>query len=204
LNPVLIDTDAYTKLEVADLLDDALALIGSNRALCSRLPALPHMLRRGRLRKSLGADVADALSVRAAQLGQINSPSSEWLERLTPIADIDPGEALLFAAAAEQQTLVITADKRALYAVKSVPGFAERLSDHVVTLEALWKGLCQAHGVNEVRQHVEPLKPLDRVVEIAFSAGNSNPLEALDSYLNECVTSCHPMRLWLPGPGSPS
>lgn len=46
---LLLDTDIFCKLGVADLLDDTLSILGLKYSDCSRLPALPHMLRRGRL-----------------------------------------------------------------------------------------------------------------------------------------------------------
>ena len=60
---LLVDTDAYCKLGVAELLVDAVAVLGVAVDECGRLAALPFMLRRGRLRnpefpisKCLGAN----------------------------------------------------------------------------------------------------------------------------------------------------
>ena len=43
---LLIDSDAFCKLAASGLLSDAAALFNGE---CGRLPALPHMLRRGQL-----------------------------------------------------------------------------------------------------------------------------------------------------------
>jgi hypothetical protein len=196
LNPILIDTDAFCKLEIADLLDEALSLLGSDRAHCSRLAALPFMLGRGRLRNLLGNEIADVLAARAVRLPVIATASPLWLDKLTRISAIDPGEALLFAAGAEKQIHVITADKRALQALKSVPEFAEPMKGRIVLLEAVLNGLCQAQGVEVVRRRVEPLKRHDKVIEIAFSAGNSDPMGALNSYLGDAASKCSPIELW--------
>ena len=51
---VLVDSDILCKLAIADLLEPALQTLGYEVERCARLPALPYMLRRGRLRESYG------------------------------------------------------------------------------------------------------------------------------------------------------
>ncbi len=58
---LLVDTDAFCKLAVGGVLHDAIALLGADLSECGRLPALPHMLRRGGLRKKFGPKACDAL-----------------------------------------------------------------------------------------------------------------------------------------------
>ena len=52
----MIDTDAFCKLGTADLLTDAIGVLGVDIGECGRLAALPYMLRRGRLRRAFGDD----------------------------------------------------------------------------------------------------------------------------------------------------
>jgi hypothetical protein len=49
---VLLDTDAFCKLAVAEVLHDTLGLLGAEPGDCGRLAALPYMLQRGGLRKA--------------------------------------------------------------------------------------------------------------------------------------------------------
>jgi hypothetical protein len=58
---LLVDTDAFCKLAVSGLLLDAVSLLGADLTECGRLPALPYMLRKGRLRRAFGPEACDAL-----------------------------------------------------------------------------------------------------------------------------------------------
>src|SRR5262245_26121372 len=96
---LLIDTDAFWKLGVAGLLEDAVHAMGVEIQECGRLPALPHMLRKGRLRKLLGPTTSDNLIPLANAVPILIHPSITWLDKLSPIESIDPGEAQILAAA---------------------------------------------------------------------------------------------------------
>ena len=154
---LVVDTDAFCKLAMGGLLHDALSLLGADLLECGRLPALPFMLRRGRLREVFGPDQCDALIPVADMVPVAIQPSDIWLDRLTPIQAIDPGEAQLFAAAAEAGLIVVSGDKRGLRALKDVPGFADALASRIVVLEAILLALCDRLGPEDVRQRVQPL-----------------------------------------------
>tara|TARA_B100000315_G_C14252578_1_gene440436 strand:+ start:200 stop:535 length:336 start_codon:yes stop_codon:yes gene_type:complete len=98
---LLVDTDAFCKLAVGEVLIDAIGLFGANLSECGRLPALPNMLQRGSLRNMFGPENCDLMLPIARKLPVATQPSDEWLDQLTPIQAIDPGEAQLFAAGAE-------------------------------------------------------------------------------------------------------
>ena len=51
---VLVDTDAFCKLGLAGLLADVVGVLGAPLSDCARLPALPHMLRRGGVQRRYG------------------------------------------------------------------------------------------------------------------------------------------------------
>jgi len=198
LLPLLIDTDAFYKLAMAGVIDETLQLLGSDRGHCARLAALPHMLRRGRLRKKLGDSVCDSLIPIAESLPVLQPANPEWLDRLTPFTAIDPGEAQLFAVAAESGTNVVTGDKRAVQALKNVPGFAERLESRIALLEAALLCVCRARGVTFLQARIEPLRGHDIMVQIAFSPGNAEPEAALQSFLDNAATEAAPLVLWRP------
>lgn len=197
---LLIDTDVFCKLGLACLLVDAVGLFGFALADCGRLAALPHMLRRGRLRKRLGDVASEALLPIAESVPVAPQPGNTWLDKLTPIQAIDPGEAQLFAAAAELGLLVVTGDKRALLALKEVPDFPDALVGRIVVLEAALLALCDRLGAETVRLRSDPLVAHDTMVQVSFSPGNASPADALDSYYRSCAAEVAPLVLWEPRP----
>ncbi len=198
---LVVDTDAFCKLGVAGVFREAAGLFGVDLSECGRLPALPHMLRRGRLRATFGPEACDALLPVAHALPTMAPPGAAWLDRLTPIQAIDPGEALVFAAAAEAGFVVVSGDKRALRALKDVDGFPAALTGRVVVLEAILLALCDQLGPDEVRRRVRPLVGSDKVVQVCFSAGNPDPGEALGSYYRDLAIDLAPLVLWNPREG---
>jgi hypothetical protein len=198
---VLIDTDAFCKLEVAGLLGDAVGLLTTDLHEYGRLPALPHMLRRGKLLKKFGPEVCAAMIPVAEALPALHQPSNTWLDRLTPIEAIDPGEAQIFAAAAEAGLIIVSGDKRALRALKDVQGFAEALAGRVVVLESILLALCGHLGSDEIQQRIAPLATFDKMVQVCFSAGSPEPVHALLSYYESLAAELKPLVLWNPRAG---
>lgn len=198
---LLVDTDAFCKLGVAGLVERMAQIFSAELQECGRLPALPYMLRKGGLRKLYGAEASDALISIAEAMPVIPQPSSSWLDKLTPVDAIDPGEAQIFATAADTGLFVISNDKRSLRALKDVDGFPDALTGRIITLEAVLVVLCQQLGDDEVRRHVAPLILSDTVVQICFSHQNPNPREGLMSYHNALATEVQPLILWDPQAG---
>ncbi len=195
---VLVDTDAFCKLGLAGLLTDALASLGAQLTDCERLPALPHMLRRGSVPKRFGKDNCESLIEIAEAIPALQASTSQWLDRFLPVPGIDPGEAQLFSAAAEQKLLVLSGDKRALRALGKVEGAAQALSGLVVTLEAALIALHGSIGADHLRSRVTPIRPLDTTVGICFSDSNTDPLSALWSYHGSLASEVAPLSLWRP------
>jgi hypothetical protein len=199
--PPLVDSDIFCKLGVAGLLEPSLAVFGVGIADCFRLPALPSMLRRGAIPKTYGASACADLIPIAMSMQVAPTPSTESLAPLVGIPKIDPGEAQLFACAAERSLVIVTADKRALTALAAVEGFSEALAGRIVTLEALLLTLCDRLGVEPVRTAVQPLLSVpagERTVKICFSPGNLDPRAALLSYFNALKNEARPLVLWEP------
>lgn len=193
---LLVDTDAFCKLGVADLLRDATRMFGAELQDCGRLPALPHMLRRGSLARRYGAKACEDLISIAESMPVVPEPNIEWLDRITPIDLVDPGEARLLAAAADFGLPVVSGDKRALRAIKDAEGLAPALAGRVSVLEAVLLGLCERLGHAEVRRRVAPLKGLDKMIDICFSSGTADPREALASYYESVAVDVAPLVLW--------
>ncbi len=195
---LLVDTDIFCKLGLTGLFGDTLAALGVQTCECGCLPALPYMLRRGSLPRAYGVQACADLIPAAEGIACIDPASAEWLDRLTPVPEIDPGEAQLLATAAQQSLLFLTGDKRALRAVKSVMGFAEALSGRVIVTEAVLAALCDRIGSAEVRRRIQPLAAIDTMVKVCFSEGNPDPPSALASYLDRLSAEVSPMALWTP------
>ncbi len=199
---LLIDTDAFCKLGVGSLLVDAVGLLGADLRGCGRLPALPHMLRRGKVPKLFGVEACEALVPIAESMPVIEPASDVWLDKLTSVQGIDPGEAQMFASAAERSLIVITGDKRALRSLRSIPSFADALAGRIVVLDALLIALCDHLGVEELRRRIPALAAADKTAKVCFSVGNADPRGALLSYHGSLIVELDPLQLWAPCPGS--
>ncbi|MBI5317048.1 MAG: hypothetical protein HZB34_13870 [Nitrospirae bacterium] len=195
---LLFDTDAFCKLGIASLLQDAAQIFGGQLQECGRLYALPFMLKKGRLRNLFGGPACDALIPVADVIPVMSDPSVTWLEKLTGIEAIDPGEAQIFAVAAELGQPFLSGDKRALIALKNIDDFITVLDGRVVILEAVLLALCDRLGQEEMRLRVAPLAAVDRMVEVCFSSGNPDPSTALMSYYRALKMELAPLKLWDP------
>lgn len=192
---LLIDTDAFCKLAVSHLLSDAIQLLGARIDECAVLPALPHMLRRGALRRRFGSEVCDSMIHIAESLSQIKEADAFWLEMLRPIPAIDPGEALVFAAAAEAKGMVLSGDKRALRALKKIKKYRDALEGRVIVTEAILLALCHEVGLAVVRRNVQPLMRVDTAIRMCFLGQQSRPMEGLTSYFDNLQSEVSPLVL---------
>ncbi len=199
---ILIDTDVFCKLAVGGVLQDSLKLFGVDLSECGRLPALPHMLRRGRLRTKYGSEMSDSLLPVTMDMPVIESLSNSYLDLLIDIPDIDPGEAQLFAKAADTDLYLITGDKRSLRALKNVEGMSDALSGRIVVLESMLLELCETLGLEEMRRRIQGLGQFDSVVGICFSEHNDDPTACLMSYFYGLAEKVRPLTLWNPRLGS--
>lgn len=203
---LLVDTDVFAKLGIAGLLDQLYELFGVSIDDCGRLPALQHMLRRGALPALHGKEPCERLVPIAESMSLAPGASTSWLARLANVPQIDPGEALLFASAAEHGLIVVTGDKRSVIAAAKVEGMAEALDRRVASMEAVLLGLCRQLGRENVRNAVRPLVAIedrkDKMVRVCFSDGNPDPESALQSYFSDLKRNVAPLVLWeLPDEG---
>lgn len=198
---LLVDTDAFCKLGVASLLKDAVGLLGAELRECGRLAALPYMLRRGKLQKQFGAEACERLVPIAEEMPLIPQASDVWLEQLTQVQGIDPGEAQMLASAAETGLVVVSGDKRALRALKCIESFVNALDGRIVVLDALLIALCDHLGTEQVRSRIPAMAAADKTLKVCFSAGNDDPRGALLSYQDSLMADLNPLKLWSPRPG---
>lgn len=198
---ILIDSDAFCKLATGGLLPETLKYLGIQVSECGRLPALPHMLRRGSLPRKYGKGVCDQIIPLAESIPCIPSADTEWLEQLVGISDIDPGEAQLFALAAQRRCFVLTGDKRSMSALKNLSTFSTLLEGRIITLEHILLGLCCHLGDEVVRQGMSSAASFDQMLLVCFSPTNASPREALLSYSRALSSDVHPLVLWQPSMG---
>lgn len=165
---LLFDTDAFCKLGIANLLHDVAQIFDATLQECGRLYALPYMLRKGALRKLYGGPTCDALISVVNGMPAFPDPNVTWLEKVTGVVDIDPGEAQIFALAAEHARPFVSGDKRALKALKEIKEFVPALQGRVITLEAVLLTLCDTIGQDHMRQRVLPLIGLDRMIAVCL------------------------------------
>ncbi len=193
---LLLDSDVFCKLGIGNLLDDALIVLGAGIGDCGRLPALPYMLRKGRLPNAYGVNACVGLVAVAKKMKPIPAPTATWLDRLTSVQRIDPGEAQLFALAAQDSLIVITGDKRALLALKDVEGYPDALAGRIVVMEAVLLAVCDQLGPAEVRRRLGSLTISDATLKVCFSSSNQDPRIGLESYYRSLVDEVRPLRLW--------
>ena len=196
----MVDTDAFCKLAVSGLFQDAVDLLGADIAECSRLPALTYMLNKGKLRIEYGAANCNMMLPIARSMAIMDQGNDSWLDKLTPVQAIDPGEAQLFAVGAVTGVLVVTGDKRALRALKDISDFVEALAGQIVVLEAILIALCDQLGTEEVRQRAQVLNAQDGMFQNCFSPGTPDPLVGLMSYYSRLKIEVDPLVLWDPRP----
>ena len=196
---ILIDTDAFCKLAIGGILEDSLKLFGVGLSECGRLPALPHMLRRGSLRTMYGEDVSDGLLSTAINMPVVGSVADSYLDLLIAIPDIDPGEAQLFAKATATDLHLITGDKNSLRALKDAQEISMALSGRIIVLESILLNLCETLGLEELDQRIQRLGQFDNVVRICFSEYNDDPMSCLLSYFHRLEAEVSPITLWQPG-----
>ena len=198
---LLVDTDVFCKLSVSGLFFKAIDLLGADLTECGRLPALPYMLKKGRLRTMYGPAVCDELVPVAHSMPSmsiVDDSNDVWLDKLTSVQSIDPGEAQLLAMGAATEFLVMTGDKRALRALKGIADLPHLLSGRIVVLETVLVALCDRFGPDKIRQCIQGLAAADTVVQICFSSSNTDPRDGLNSYYNELKVELEPLVLWNP------
>ena len=195
---LLLDTDAFCKLGAGGQLQSVAAIVGVSWAECLRLPALPQMLRRGSLARRLGAGLCAQLLPLAEGIGAVSVAPAAYVDQLSGLTAVDPGEAQLLAHVAVSGDLLLTGDKRALRAVKDVPGLIAPLAGKIVLPEAILLALCIQRGDDQIRTAMAPALALDTMLRTCFSAGNPTPRDGLASYFRSAVHDLDPLVLWSP------
>ena len=85
---LLVDTDVYCKLSVSNLFLDAIHLRGADSNTCGRLAALPHMLAKGRLKRTYGSTQCDKLIPVVLSMPTVICTNDSLIDTLVAIPSI--------------------------------------------------------------------------------------------------------------------
>lgn len=193
---LLVDTDIFIKLGASDLLEDALSLLNVSIEDSARLPALTYQLQGPTFKNKYGPAICDHILTITGRMPIIGEAESTWADALVGIPDIDPGEAQLFALAAQASARIMTGDKRALRKIKDIELIRSRIQGKVIVLEGILIALCERFGSSQISERIKPTKKFDRTVEICFH--NNDPLSGLRSYYSDLANQLKPMTIWDP------
>lgn len=197
---LLLDTDAFVKLGCGGIVGDLAAALGTDLAGCRRLPALPYMLRRGRLAARLGCARCRDLLALVGQVRAAPAPDPLWLDRMSSIPSLDPGEVhlLAVAACAPKGVLLACGDKRAMAALPRVCGLCRALAGRLVTLEMATIMVCEAIGLDQLLTRMTNALDLDTTLAVCLRSGDA--LAGLRSYHRDLVASSQPSVFYVSHP----
>jgi len=177
-------------------MEEAIHILGFERGNCRRLPALPHMLRKGTIFKRYGGPTCAAILPSVMSIEAVSNANPEVLDRLIGLPLVDPGEARLLALVVSNGDCIFTGDKRSLKTIKDLPDITQAVNGRIVILETLLMAMCDEHGPEWLRERIQPLRAHDRVVGVCFAEATTNPRAALRSYLDSVKAELAPLVLW--------
>ncbi len=183
-----LDSDIFVLHAGAGVLPDLISAAGFEVADARRLQPLPHMLRRGSLHRRYSAAVRERTEAWCSQIPPIRkAPSAEVVDQLVRLADMDPGEALFFASAAEADPArVATGDKRACRALSTADDLDELkalLKGKVICLEGALFLLLDQIGYPALVRAFTPVRDCNQTLRILLSQGERTSEEAFRSGL---------------------
>jgi hypothetical protein len=178
---LFFDNDAIKKLAEADLLSEAVSIIrasGCQVYVLSTARFKFHTHNETKGAKKFGIDVHRRIRdfIAAAQVARVVEGAD--YDVLAAVVGIDPGEAILFAAAAaEPSALLITGDKtsiRALSNAATCATIARALKRRVICVEQIVSQVIEAKGFQYVRQKIASSAIHDGSLKLVFSRGLSS------------------------------
>lgn len=191
---LLLDSDLFVLLAGAGLLPGLIDQAGFDLESARRMQPLPHMLRgKGMVRKYPEAVRQRALAWCSEIAALEQAPPAHWLDQLSAVQAVDPGEALLFAlVAGQEESLVATGDKRACSAIARAENLEElqgRLAGKVLCLETILTLLLDRLGYSRLVPALLRVRETNRTLRILLSEGDRTPEETfrggLGSYLED-------------------
>jgi hypothetical protein len=190
---LLSDNDIIGKLAACDLLPAALVVLGTTTEEVYVLGTARYVLGVSGKKKARRFDEDTVGRIRGFldSVQELPAPLPLGdLAALNEVPGIDPGEAILYAAAANYaEFLLATDDRNSLRALRaagaSCPGVVERLNGRVITFLQVIDRLIRHLGFDEVRARVAPVRHCDTGLRALFGSGlaatEANVLEGLAS-----------------------
>lgn len=201
-----LDSDLFVLFAGANLLGYLIEAVGFDLKTTRRLRPLPRMLERGPLSRRLPTGLRQrALAWCSAIPGIETAPSPETVDRLVHVEDLDPGETVLFALAAEaESSLIGTGDQRACRALgrrQDLGDVRDQLKGKVICLEESLKVLLKRMDFGELAEALTTVREHNQTLRVLLGQGAATPKEsfqtALLSYLDDLASEAGEL-LWRP------
>ncbi len=186
-----LDSDIFVLLSGASLMRELVAAAGFGLSSARRLQPLPHMLGKKKMLKKYPAGVREKTIAWCSQVESVTArPKGPFLAQLGLVRGIDPGEAELFAVAAETPgSLIATGDKRACRALKAAEGLEgakAALQGKIICLETALELLLERRGFSALVGPLTQIRGLNKTLGALLSQGEltleESFREGLDSY----------------------
>lgn len=153
----LSDLDLMVVLAQTDLITEALHVLDVQNQNVTVTSDVFQRARNSKGFKNLGLSNAAKLRLVGLVKQSQHISNAQDVSVLAVLADegIDSGEALLFAAACtDDDSVVVTGDKRALNDLAQLPDLSDRLINRVVCLENLFLMMFDVYSFNAIHQKV--------------------------------------------------
>lgn len=198
---LLLDADAVSKLAYWELLAEVPSLFEVDWNACATLESVHHRARKaasGARDKLFPTRKDGAYAVEhLKQMLPLPEPSDR-IFKLQEIPQLDAGEAILMAVAADQNALVVSGDKRAMVAIGShvrTSGSTD-FDQRCICLEQILLMLLRSHGIEWLRRKICPRRGFDKAIDIIFGSqcdAHAEQVEqGLKSYINSLLEGGRP------------
>lgn len=191
---LFIDTDAFILLAGAELLPQAIELLGLTSQNVYRLQALPHMLgKTRRIQQTYHPDVITRATIACDSFAQIDvAPDPEVTQRFADVNGIHEGEAMLLALMVTDPNVhLLSGDKTSMKAFAAADALSDLRSvvnGRVICVETILRELVTHHGSDVIGRRFDLFRD-HKTVRVVFSDGckadRGQCLEAIDVYINE-------------------
>jgi hypothetical protein len=200
-----VDVDAVAKLAHWQLLEHLPSLLGVAWSDCGTLGSVVHRASRatekadGKLFKSTEAAGRAMASVKL--MGKPVEPGGVTMSSLQDIAGLDPGEAVLLSAVADEAgSRLLTGDKRAIRALAELDaGVRGPIAGRILVVEQIVLLAFDRFGLAWLRDRVCPFADIDKAIRVVMGgrcdASEVAVREALEAYIQELVGLCDPSLL---------
>jgi hypothetical protein len=203
---IFLDSDLFVLHAGAGLLEEFITSTGCALSGARRLEPLPQMLKRGPMVRAYPEGVRQRAEAWCSVVRAVDrAPSPSTLDQLLSVAEIDPGEALLFAAAAEADSaLVATGDRRACAALNAARGLDDvraQLKGRVICLETSLQLLLERVGYLALVESLSAVRECNQTLRVLLPQGEATPerafREGLESYARELASQIGDLRFTL-------